>query len=49
MHGQGTYTWTGGNKYVGEYKNDLHHGQGTFTWADGTVIEGLWKNGDFKK
>ena len=47
MHGQGTYTWANGNKYVGEYKDDMMHGQGTYTSADGTITKGLWKNGEF--
>jgi len=31
----GTYTWEGGNKYVGEWKDYKLHGQGTFTWPTG--------------
>jgi S1-C subfamily serine protease len=27
----GTYTWAGGDKYVGEWKDNKKHGQGTFT------------------
>ena len=47
----GTFTWgkgpNEGDKYVGEYKDDLMHGQGTYTMADGTVYKGLWENDNF--
>ena len=29
-HGQGTYTFKDGSKYVGEWKDDKYHGQGTW-------------------
>ena len=44
-NGYGTYTWTSGNKYVGEWKDRRQHGQGTVTWADGTKYVGEWKDG----
>ncbi len=34
-HGQGTFTFADGRKYVGEFKDDKSHGQGTFTWSSG--------------
>ena len=46
---KGTYTWSDGDKYVGEWKEGKQHGQGTYTFADGTVKKGEWKNGDFVK
>ena len=42
---QGTFTSANGDKYVGEYKNDLREGLGTYTFADGTTESGIWKNG----
>ena len=36
MHGQGTYTWKGGDKYVEEFKDSKSHGQGTYTWIIGS-------------
>ena len=42
----GTYTWDDtGNKYVGEWKNDVEDGQGTLTWANGAEYVGEWKYG----
>ena len=45
MEGYGTFTWSDGRKYVGEYKNDQKHGQGTFEWPDGRKYIGEWKDG----
>jgi len=44
----GTYTYAGGEKYVGEFKNDNFNGQGTFAHPDGRVEEGIWKNDVFQ-
>ena len=33
----GTYTYSNGSKYVGEWKGDKHHGQGIEYYAVGTV------------
>ncbi len=35
INGHGTYTWEGGNKYVGYHKNSKANGQGTFIWVSG--------------
>jgi len=40
----GTYTFTSGNKYVGEWKDDKKHGQGTFTFANGEKYVGEYKD-----
>ena len=45
MHGKGTYTWSDGRKYEGDYVNDKKEGLGTYTWADGRKYQGLWLNG----
>jgi hypothetical protein len=48
-YGQGTYTYSNGDKYVGEFKDDKKHGQGTFTWAPnsegtGDKYVGEWRD-----
>jgi len=43
-HGQGTYTWADGRKYVGEYKDEKMHGQGTFTNPSGDKYVGEWED-----
>lgn len=39
-HGQGKYTWHGGNWYEGDWADDLKHGTGKFTWVSGDTYEG---------
>ena len=41
----GTYTYPGGDQYVGGWKDDKRNGKGTLTYADGRVEEGIWVNG----
>lgn len=43
----GTYTFTNGNKYVGEYKDNERHGQGTFTFAGGDEYVGEFKDENY--
>ena len=43
-NGKGTYTWVGGRKYVGEWKDGDMYGQGTMTWADGSKYVGGFKD-----
>ena len=42
-HGKGSYIYTNGDKYVGEWKKGLRHGKGIFTHSDGKVEKGIWK------
>ena len=44
-HGQGTYTWSDGQKYVGEWKDGFPNGQGTETYPNGGKYVGSWKGG----
>ena len=44
----GAVTYTSGNKYVGEFKNDKPHGLGTFTWASDSQYIGEWKDGSMQ-
>ena len=43
MNGQGTYTYSDGDKFEGEWKDDQWNGQGTYTWSDGKKYVGEWK------
>ena len=42
----GTYAYTIGDKYVGEWKNGIIHGQGIFTSYAGRKYIGQWKDGN---
>tara|TARA_B110000196_G_C20880417_1_gene536404 strand:- start:5 stop:388 length:384 start_codon:yes stop_codon:yes gene_type:complete len=44
FYGKGTYTWANGNKYVGEWKDDMFNGQGTYTTKSWEYV-GEWKDG----
>ena len=49
LHGQGTYTYVSGSKYVGQWRDNTMNGYGVYTWADGETKEGIWKNGRLNK
>lgn len=40
-NGRGTYGWSNGNKYEGEWKEDHRHGRGRMIYADGDKYEGI--------
>ena len=42
-HGDGTFFYTDGDKFVGKYDNDIRI-EGTYYWANGGVFSGKWKN-----
>ena len=44
-HGQGTFTYANGDKYVGGWKDGESHGQGTYTYASGSKYVGGYKDG----
>ena len=44
MHGQGTYTWPDGEKYVGEWFANEKHGQGAYSFANGNEYVGEWND-----
>ena len=46
-NGYGTYIFSNGSKYVGEWRNDKQYGQGTYTWGKGEW-EGDKYIGEFK-
>ena len=42
----GSYVFSSGNKYVGEWQNNKYNGQGIFTWKKtGSEYLGEWKDG----
>ena len=43
----GTFIGEGGEKYVGEWKDNEQHGQGTYTWPDGDKYVGEFKDDNF--
>jgi hypothetical protein len=45
MNGQGTSTFSDGEKYVGSMKNGKKNGQGTETFPDGRKYIGEYKDG----
>ena len=42
-NGFGTYVFESGEKYVGNWKNDMREGKGTNYWVSGAVYVGEWK------
>ena len=44
-HGQGTYTWSDGDKYEGGWKQGKKHGYGIYTHFNGVKYVGEWKQG----
>jgi len=45
MHGSGTYKWSDGRIYSGEYVMGVKKGHGIYRWEDGRVYWGEWANG----
>ena len=48
MEGRGTFRYTDGKVYEGEYKADQQEGRGTCRYADGDVYEGQYKTGQME-
>lgn len=44
MHGRGTYKFTSGNEYCGEWSSNVMNGFGRMVYADGSSYEGNWEN-----
>jgi hypothetical protein len=40
-------TWSNGNIYEGDYKNDKREGHGKFVYAKGIVYDGNWKDNKY--
>lgn len=49
-NGKGTYKWSNGDSYVGDWIDGFRHGEGSFTFKyDGrdTTISGLWQKDEY--
>lgn len=44
-HGKGTYFWSDGEKYVGNWKNDKEEGKGIRYLTNGSNYSGQWEKG----
>lgn len=44
-NGHGINTWLSGDRYEGDWKDDLPHGKGTYTWVDNSGYQGEWRDG----
>ena len=42
-HGQGTFRWSNGRTYVGEWYENRMHGEGLETWPNGSSYQGQFK------
>ena len=46
-HGQGTFRWPGGQKFVGGFYANEKHGPGTYYYVTGVAREQVWEYGNF--
>ena len=44
MHGKGTFKWSNGKKYKGEWSNDERNGTGEMEYTSVKVYNGEWKD-----
>lgn len=42
--GYGVYSFPSGEKYEGQYKQDLRHGKGKYTYKNGATYDGDWRS-----
>lgn len=45
-NGEGSYVWSSGTAYTGEWKNGKQHGKGKTIWSDGEWYEGSYDQGE---
>lgn len=45
MHGFGTFLWTSGQRFDGEWQEGRRDGVGVKQYSDGSTFDGLWKEG----
>jgi hypothetical protein len=44
-NGNGTFTWSDGKEYTGEWKDGKQHGNGSYKAANGKHRKGIWISG----
>ena len=44
MNGKGVFKWKDGEKYIGNYLNNLKHGFGKYEYNSNQYYEGFWVN-----
>lgn len=44
FHGNGTFIWKNGSKYIGEFAYSRRNGTGEYIWPNGNIYKGDWKN-----
>ncbi len=45
MHGFGTFLWTSGQRYDGEWNDGRREGVGVKLYSDGSTFDGFWRHG----
>jgi hypothetical protein len=40
MEGEGTFVWSDGRTFKGQWKDNLIHGKGVYKWPDGRIYDG---------
>src|ERR1022692_2077425 len=43
-NGTGTFAWSSGDRYEGQYKDGIRVGKGYYRWANGSEYMGDWVN-----
>jgi hypothetical protein len=43
--GHGSSLLPNGEKYIGDWKNNVYHGQGIYRWSNGKWRKGEWSMG----
>ena len=47
MQSEGILTYSNGDQYVGEFKDDKPHGKGILKFSNGKQNVGIWANGEY--
>lgn len=47
QHRTGEYVFATGDRYEGEFANNVFDGEGSYTWVDGANYAGGWRGGRY--